>query len=240
MIKKIILVFILILFVKNLSAVIISEVELNPIGDDAGNEWVEFYSPDSINLEGYTLTNNDGDRINLTGNFNGYFVYILQKQWLDNSNEKVSLHKGSELVDQTPILLDSANNNKTWQICEGWSFADSTKGAKNCDKKNIVETDNETTSKNTSLQNGSVNISAMKNNSLINEDESGITSENLVNTNVGAKQNEVIKLNAQALKTKDDTSFLKDYIKYSSIIVFGFLILFLIFLRSRRKRNEFE
>ena len=240
MIKKIILIFILVLFIKNLSAVIISEVELNPLGDDVGNEWVEFYSQDNINLEGYLLVNNDGNRINLTGSFEGYFVYTLQKQWLDNSNEKISLYKGSELVNQTPILLDSVNNNKTWQICEGWSFADSTKGTKNCDKQSIVTADNETTVKNTSFQNGSTNISTTKNDSLVNKNESEIASENLADTNVGSKQNEAIKLNAQALKTKDDTSFLKDYIKYSSIIVFGFLILFLIFLRSRRERNEFE
>ncbi len=232
--------FILILFIKNLSAVIISEVELNPLGDDTGNEWIELYSQDNINLEEYTLVNNDGDRINLTGNFEGYFVYTFSKQWLDNSNEKVSLYKGSGLIDQTLVLLDSANNNKTWQICEGWGFADSTKGAKNCDKQNIVETNNETISKNTSLQNGSVNISAMKNDSLINEYKNETTSENLVNTNPRTQENQVIKLNAQPLKTEDNTSFLKDYTKYSSIIVFGFLILLLIFLRNRRERNEFE
>ena len=40
------------------SAIVINEVEQNPAGEDRNNEWVELYSAEEINLDGYFLANN--------------------------------------------------------------------------------------------------------------------------------------------------------------------------------------
>ncbi len=60
----------------SVSAVKISEVELNPEGSDSGQEWVEIYLNEETNLSEYSLINNDGGIINLSGNHSGYYVYI--------------------------------------------------------------------------------------------------------------------------------------------------------------------
>jgi len=117
----------------------INEVELNPAGKDTGNEWIELYSEDEINLEDYILKNNDGDEIRLSGKFSGYKVVMFEKQWLDNSDEKVFLIKGEETIDETDLFKDSSNNDKTWQYCNGkWEFKDSTQrkdnGCENTDE----------------------------------------------------------------------------------------------------------
>jgi hypothetical protein len=115
-------------FVFSLS---ITEVELNPPGSDSGNEWVELYSEEEVNLENYFLENNDQDIINLTGSFRGYYIINFEKQWLDNSDERIFLKSGEITID-TSILKDSQDNGKTWNLCSGeWTFLDSTKNGEN-------------------------------------------------------------------------------------------------------------
>ena len=121
-------ILIVLFFVNFVSALRINEFELNPEGDDSGNEWVEFYHWDEIDLTGYKLVNGDGDEIELSGNFEEYFVYIFEKQWLDNKDEQIFLYKGEELVDETILTYDSKNNDKTLQYCKGeWIFEENTK-----------------------------------------------------------------------------------------------------------------
>jgi len=115
-------------FVFSLS---ITEVELNPPGLDSGNEWVELYSEEEVNLGNYFLENNDQDIINLTGSFRGYYIINFEKQWLDNSDERVFLKSGEITID-TSIFKDSQDNSKTWNLCSGeWTFLDSTKNEEN-------------------------------------------------------------------------------------------------------------
>ena len=112
-----------------ISGIEISEVELNPSGDDSGNEWIELYSSSEINLENYSIMNNDGGEINLSkyGIFSGYFIINLNSQWLDNNDEKVLLYDGTELIDETPTFSDTNDNEKTWQLCSpNWRFVDET------------------------------------------------------------------------------------------------------------------
>ncbi|RZD30607.1 hypothetical protein CXT76_02120 [Candidatus Parvarchaeota archaeon] len=103
-------------FVFSLS---ITEVELNPPGSDSGNEWVELYSEEEVNLENYFLENNDQDIINLTGSFRGYYIINFEKQWLDNSDERIFLKSGEITID-TSILKDSQDNGKTWNFNQKW------------------------------------------------------------------------------------------------------------------------
>jgi len=137
MVRKIIL--ILILLIPLICAIRINEFESNPAGIDAGNEWVELYNKKEINLTGYKLVNNDGDEIWLKGSFKKYFVYVFEKQWLDNVDEKVFLYNGDELIDETDLFDDSENDKKTWQLCDDWEFIKETKDGKNdCKEEEII------------------------------------------------------------------------------------------------------
>ena len=142
--RKLLLVLVFIIFISNVSALRIIEFESNPAGTDSGNEWIELYNDGEVNLEGYRLVNNDGDEIILNDGFSGYFVYIFEKQWLDNTDEKVFLYKNEELIDKTDIFDDSKNNDMTWQLCDSWEFKISTKGEGNsCGEASQEETSKE-------------------------------------------------------------------------------------------------
>lgn len=126
--KLFLFLFFLLPFVSSLQ---ITEVELNPLGNDKGFEWIEFYSEDEVDLSLYRIVNNDGDEILLDSNFSGYYIYIFESQWLDNKDEKVFLYKNNELIDSTTVLEDSKNNEFTWQFCNEWFFLENSKGGKN-------------------------------------------------------------------------------------------------------------
>ena len=128
--KLILLIFVL----PNILALELSEVEPNPPGADTGNEWIELYSEQEVNLESYFLENNDGKTRSLNGSFTSYLVVSFDSQWLDNSDEKVILKKGDEIIDETILLKDDKNNDFSWNKCEGgWLFIESTKeGENNC------------------------------------------------------------------------------------------------------------
>ncbi len=120
------------IMISLISGVRVNEVELNPEGTDAGNEWIELYSNEEINLTGWKIVNKDDDEILLNQTFQNYLIINLESQWLDNVNESVSLFNGSSLVDFSIVIEDSDNDGKTWQYCNGeWNFTDSTKGSGN-------------------------------------------------------------------------------------------------------------
>lgn len=128
MLRKVLICLMLIFLAGSVSAIKITEVEANPAGTDTGKEWVEIYSDEEINLDGWKLVNNDGNEFELNGSFEGYFIIELKTQWLDNSEEKVSLYNGANLEDETKVFDDSGNDDKTWQYCTGWNFVGATKG----------------------------------------------------------------------------------------------------------------
>ena len=109
----------------------INEFESNPVGTDSGAEWIEIYSEDSIDLEGYILENGDGGVYNLSGVFSGYLTIIFPGPWLDNSNESVLLKQGNTIVVQAGPFNDAKNNEKTWSFCEEWEFISGTQNAAN-------------------------------------------------------------------------------------------------------------
>jgi len=135
---------IIILAISNISAIRINEVEMNPEGTDAGNEWIEFYSEEEINLEDYKLINNDENEIILNESFSGYYIYTFSKQWLDNIDEKIFLYKNNELIDETILLEDSKNNDLTWQFCGDWQFLEATKEEENNCEETQEEVEKET------------------------------------------------------------------------------------------------
>jgi len=143
--REVSLILFFILLLGSVSALSITEFESNPSGDDSGNEWIELYSNSEINGD-YILRNADGDELNLKLNFSDYFIFTFEKQWLDNSDEKVFLYSGGDLILETPLFDDSENNDRTWQLCGGWEFIQGTRGEQNScreDPNNEEETNPE-------------------------------------------------------------------------------------------------
>ena len=228
----------IIFLLSRVCAIRINEVEMNPAGTDAGNEWVELYNDGNISLEGYIIVNGDGKNISLNDTFNGYFIYTFSKQWLDNSNESVFLYKGSELIDKTDLLEDSINNDLTWQFCNGsWKFANSTKGSENNCKEEIKE--NNTIVNNTS------------NEEPINNSTTSNTAEKTAKTASNSKTYpttpttkaitlETIDLNSKDIKSENNNENLGKNLALGGITTFCLLFGTLFFLKFARRKTENE
>ncbi len=125
--------FIFLISIPFSCAIVINEIELNPAGTDKGNEWLELYSEQEVNLSEskWKLMNADNDTLDLNGTINGYLIIQFPFQWLDNSDEKVILLNENTTIDETPFLSDTLNNNYTWNLCGEWVFTNATKGSEN-------------------------------------------------------------------------------------------------------------
>lgn len=138
--KRGILVFLLIFSLPFISAaVFINEVELNPQGMDAGNEWVELYNDGNpINLSGWYLTDKDSTILLIPNLTIVDFLVVDNLNTLVNNNENISLYNTSnDLQDITGPLTDGSDDNRTWQrVPDGtgnFTFKNRTKGALNAE-----------------------------------------------------------------------------------------------------------
>ena len=124
----------------------------NPAGSDEGNEWVTLYNPSnqSVDIGNWVLETADGERETMPEGTIlypfAYYLYTPPYQWLDNTNEAITLRdtKGEE-VDVTPVVSDNENDNRYWMRNNSeWIF-----GVKELEKgkiwggyvKNIVDGD---------------------------------------------------------------------------------------------------
>jgi len=222
--KKILFVtLILIILLANISAIRINEIESNPSGQDSGNEWIELYSKDEIDLIDYKLVNNDGDELWLSGSFSRYYIYTFDKQWLDNIDEKIFLHKGKDLIDETDLVDDGENNDKTWQFCDkDWEFIKSTE-----DEKNKCEEEKEETEE-------------AKQDENLNEIET--TNNEVEKSTAEQTKPEVIMLNPKDIKSEENKKSLSknNYAMYG-FIGFCFLLGILLIIRKREfNKDEFK
>ena len=93
----------------------------NPAGRDEGNEWVTLYNPinESVDIGNWVLETADGEKETIPEGTvlhpGAYYVYTPPYQWLDNSNEAITLgnSKGEE-VDKSPVVSDNKNDNRYW------------------------------------------------------------------------------------------------------------------------------
>ena len=123
----------------NSDHVVINEVELNPPGDDAGNEWVELYNPSAsaVEIGDWKITATAGKPVTITiasGTVipaNGYYIVTYASQWLDNKDEYLFLQNSTGAVlDNTILMSDEVNGGdvKTWQRYpdggETWVFTE--------------------------------------------------------------------------------------------------------------------
>lgn len=136
--------FVLFLFAAFGSAnafIAINEIEPNPSGTDAGNEWVELYNAgdSAVSLAGWRLVNSAGGSYLIPDGViaaQGYWVHTFSTGWLRNTNENITLYDSNDaFADSTRTVNDEQDSIKTWQrIPDGgndWSFADGTQGASN-------------------------------------------------------------------------------------------------------------
>ncbi len=219
-------IFILLIAIPLVSSIQISEFELNPAGTDTGNEWIEFYCGEKTDLKNYEIINNDGNKINLSGNCEGYFIYVFEKQWLDNTDEKIILRENGKLIDETKIADDSKNDDSTWQFCDEWVFKKETKNQKNCDEK---------------IEEEIIQKNGTKSKSVIVEK----LAENKINSSLIAEEKniETIKLTGKNIKGENVNEILKknNYAIYG-FVIFCILIVFLFILKFKKGKykNEFE
>ncbi len=217
--KKIFFIFILLPLLSSISAIRINEIEMNPKGIDSGNEWIELYSEDEIDIKDYKLINNDGNELALSGSFSGYYVYTFEKQWLDNIDEKIFLYKNDDLIDETNLFEDDKNNELTWQLCDSWEFLESTKGEENyCERKENEKKDEEVVEENEEIF-------------------EKVEKNNTQNIKLGT-----IELNTKDIKTGNDKKDLdkSDYAKYGFVIFCILLGLLFVFRKKRLNKNEFN
>lgn len=137
-----ILFFILSLFfIPSISAVSINEVMPNP--DDGCNdctEWVELYSNESVDLEGWILDTSDSkntffhcliqDYLIITKNKSAFLQLwpgIDESKVLESKNISLKNEEDTIILNNTLVMVDnttypsfSNNKNWTWSLCEGW------------------------------------------------------------------------------------------------------------------------
>jgi endonuclease YncB( thermonuclease family) len=120
--------------------ILINEVELNPQGTDMGDEWIELYNPTDIDAAAGELVINTSmsvtlelpDDLVIEGGERA--VIHFENGSLSNVAEVLSLLDSSsrEIVDATPSLVDSKDDDYTWQRIpdgdEEWEFLEGTQG----------------------------------------------------------------------------------------------------------------
>ena len=219
-----------IFFFGNLSALIISEVEANPLGSDSGREWIEFYSEEEVDLSDYYILNNDDGRINLSMVFIGYFVYPLRSQWLDNSEEKIFLYdEDDNLIDSTKVFDDSSNDNFTWQYCEdSWKFLELTRKDKCAENDELVEEDEVVEIEEDALENE------------IGDEPKIYESETKEKVLKNTLRNKII-LNSKDIKSKSSKENLDKMNYFVGGLLFLGMIFFLVIQRKQKyNKNEFR
>lgn len=216
----VILLWIIIFSSTSVLALRINEVELNPAGTDKENEWVEFYSQNEVNLDGWHIRNVKEKNFYLNGSFSGYFSIITPYNFLANDKQKLSLYNGDELIDETSEITDSKNDDFSWQLCDKWVFAESSRNKKNnCpENKEEVVKDEEKNDK---------EIVTTK-----------IIEEKIVQ-NTSFITSEVIKLEPKGLKEwKSKSRYIKEYSIYGFTLFLIIILIGVIYKNARKNRQD--
>ena len=123
--------------------VLINEVELNPLGSDQAEEWVELYNPSEADASTDGLQINTSNSVTIDLDALGVIeagetvVVPLGNSSLSNVGEALTLLNASnlEVVDSTPSLVDTMDSSRTWQRFpdgnEDWEFLEESKGTLN-------------------------------------------------------------------------------------------------------------
>jgi len=205
---------ILLISLASASTVRINEVELNPSGTDNKNEWIELYSSQEVNLDGWTITNTKGKVFGLNGTVEGYKSFITPYNFLTNDKQKIKLFDNeNKLVDETDEISDNSNDERSWQVCDnGWKFEQASKDEKNdCEDEEINKIEEDDTEKDK-----------------VNETQAAVNDSPIQNIVEQNNETEVITLAPKGIKTWKSK---KEYIKEYALIGFAlFCLLILVYL----------
>ncbi|TRZ67518.1 MAG: hypothetical protein D4Q77_02930 [Methanothrix sp.] len=128
-------------------AAVICQVELNPPGDDQGEEWVELFNPGEVDVKigGWVISTNSGTAHTLPKeavvHAKGFYLVKSSDWWLEDKNESITLWtwddnasagRPGRKVDATPALDDVMNDNRVWcrlsedgtDIVPEWRYVD--------------------------------------------------------------------------------------------------------------------
>lgn len=141
----------LILSLSYVSAVRINEVELNPDGGDSGNEWIELYSEQEINITDWIILSTNGRNMTFNASFSDYWIINTPYNLLTNDNNRLSLiNSTGDIIFGTANLSDSLDDNRTWQFCNNsWIFINGTKNLTNFCVLTPINTSNPKATQNT-------------------------------------------------------------------------------------------
>lgn len=124
--------------------ILVNEVEANPTGVDAGNEWVELYNPGTFDVavggwfieSTHGITHRSELPVGLVVPRGGHVQVLFADQFLDNLDESVRLLLPDlQVHDATLPRSDEANDADTWQRdpdgSATWSLRAGTPGTPN-------------------------------------------------------------------------------------------------------------
>lgn len=125
-----------------ISAIKITEVEMNPVEGTYGKEWIEFYNNESstIDISGWKIYDEQNHtKIIPNGTIiekDNYYVFeIAPNHHILNNEEGDSVTIYNSLdnkIDKTPHKENNDKDSQTWQLCDNeWIFAEQTKGIEN-------------------------------------------------------------------------------------------------------------
>jgi hypothetical protein len=238
--KRVVILILILIIIPLVSAIKITEVELNPADDCKDcTEWAEIYSENEINLNEYWIENSKSKKINLSGSGQGYIKIEFGKQFLTNSGDKLILKKSDILIDETEIFEDSDNDKKTWQLCENsWEFKESTKGKENnceeAENENSEITETQTLSEDEEDDEKEQEDDNEDSDNRDTESERSNPSVNIVETK--KIENEIIILSSKDIKTNGDSSNQdKNKKAFYGLAIFCGLLLCLFFVQRRKK-----
>src|SRR3989344_3374808 len=130
-----IVVFSLLSFVN--ASVFINEVELNPSGSEAVNEWVEIFNDGSgINLSGWYIEDEAGHVFDFPSEIMSRFYVLDNLSDLNNADEVLKLYDNAGVIRDVFENLDDGNDDSnTWSRNPdgngGFVFQENTRGMPN-------------------------------------------------------------------------------------------------------------
>lgn len=234
-----ILLFMFVILISSVSALKITEIEMNPLEGQDGIEWIELYNDKNteIDISGWEIY--DGlsrpKKIFVVPNetiigSKEYYVIELSSAKLNNDGDFVTIYDFSGTkIDETETLKDASWSFETWQLCDSWEFKLSTKGKENsCEevpKEPIeeAEEDEETT----------------KEENVVEEFQE---IKEPVSRETGPVELPGINLNPQVIKSENDNENLSksNYAVYGLVFFCVLLVALFILRKNKHNKNEFR
>lgn len=233
--------FVMMVFVclNCVSAVRINEIELNPAGEDNGNEWLELYSEQEIDLTGWRIENVKGKNLSLDFSFSGYKIVMTAYQFLTNEKQKLVLYNAEgNKIQETDEISDTKNDERSWQYCSDWVFTEASKGKENkCEEETTEEPEEEAQEETQETAEESEENGTTKEENKINKIEESSKNIGVEDT---VEKSSVINLgNRQTNENSDKTLVLYESsfekIKKYAIYIFSLILLIIIFILIRKK-----